>query len=98
MLQRNSRILLSLTCFFLLGTTQAWENSAPHRFFAPQTGFPDARPQAAKPDNDQSQSVPKEGGSFVIKKEVDEVVVHATVVDKDQHMITNLDRAAFKVF
>ena len=103
MLQRNSRILVFLACAFLLGTTQAREISTARHFFAPQTSFPDARPQTAKPetakpDNDQSQPVPKEGGNFTIKKEVDEVVVHATVVDKDQHMVTNLDRAAFKVF
>lgn len=43
------------------------------------------------PDNDKS-------GVFVFRKDVDEVMLHATVVDDKQHIITNLDRAAFTVF
>ncbi len=39
-----------------------------------------------------------EGGVFKIKKEVQEVVLHATVVDERQRLVTNLDRAAFTVY
>jgi Ca-activated chloride channel family protein len=42
------------------------------------------------PDNSQ--------GVFVFRKDVDEVMLHATVVDDKQHIITNLDRTAFTVF
>jgi len=37
-------------------------------------------------------------GVFVFKKEVDEVVLHATVVDNKQHIVTNLDKNNFNVF
>src|SRR5580692_12097676 len=42
------------------------------------------------PDNSQ--------GVFVFRKDVDEVMLHATVVDDKQHIVTNLDRNAFSVF
>jgi Ca-activated chloride channel homolog len=42
------------------------------------------------PDNSQ--------GVFVLRKDVEEVMLHATVVDDKQHIITNLDRTAFTVF
>lgn len=41
---------------------------------------------------------PGEGGVFKIKKEVQEVVLHATVVDEKKRLITNLDRGAFTVY
>ena len=37
-------------------------------------------------------------GVFVFRKDVDEVMLHATVVDDHQHIITNLDKGAFTVF
>lgn len=42
------------------------------------------------PDNSQ--------GVFVFRKDVDEVMLHATVIDDKQHIITSLDRNAFTVF
>jgi Ca-activated chloride channel homolog len=50
--------------------------------------------QGNQQDNQQNKS---EGGVFVLRKEVDEVVLHATVVDDKQHIVTNLDRSAFTV-
>jgi len=35
---------------------------------------------------------------FVFKKDVDEVMLHASVIDDKQHIITTLDRGAFTVF
>jgi VWFA-related protein len=52
-------------------------------------------PVSAEP---AAQGDTNDSGVFVFKKEVEEVVVHATVVDDKQRMITNLDRAAFTVF
>ena len=37
-------------------------------------------------------------GTFVIRKDVDEVLLHATVVDDKQRIVTDLDRTAFAVF
>src|SRR5579863_2945939 len=50
-------------------------------------------PPQSKPDpnlNDQ--------GVFVFKKDVDEVLLHATVQDDKSHIVTTLDRSAFTVF
>jgi Ca-activated chloride channel family protein len=47
----------------------------------------------------QGQEVQKEdNGMFVFKKQVEEVVLHATVVDSKQHLVTGLQRQDFKVF
>jgi VWFA-related protein len=40
----------------------------------------------------------EDSGMFVFKKQVEEVVLHATVVDGKQHLVTGLQRNDFKVF
>ncbi len=50
--------------------------------------------------NSQQQNAPppdQEEGSFVFHKQVEEVVLHATVVDDKQRLVTNLDKQAFTV-
>lgn len=62
--------------------------------------------QQAQPGQQPDQSGQQPGapletndtGVFVFKKEVDEVVLHATVVDEKQRMITDLPKTAFTVF
>jgi len=44
------------------------------------------------------QQAPNQTGTFVIRKDVDEVLLHATVVDDKQHIVTDLDRTAFTAF
>jgi Ca-activated chloride channel family protein len=39
-----------------------------------------------------------DSGRFVFKKQVQEVVLHATVVDEAGHLATGLDRSAFSIF
>jgi len=39
----------------------------------------------------------EEAGRFVFKKEVEEVVLHATVTDAAGHLVTQLDRGAFSI-
>lgn len=53
--------------------------------------------QAGKDQEDDQQKL-NDQGVFVFKKDVDEVMLHATVVDDKQHIVTNLDRGAFSVF
>ena len=53
-------------------------------------------PSPESQDNQKSDTGP--GGVFVFRKDVDEVMLHASVVDDKQHLITNLDRNAFTVF
>ena len=69
---------------------------------------PAKQDQSKPPGNEQSSSesqdkdnqgqTPDSQGVFVFRKDVDEVMLHATVVDDKQHIITNLDRTAFTVF
>ena len=63
---------------------------APNDQTAPPAGGQEAPPASQEPGT--------EGGGFVFKAEVQEVVLHATVVDDKQRMITNLDKNAFTVF
>jgi len=67
----------------------------------PSSQAPSSQPQAdqaqpadAAPSGDQAGT---EGGGFVFKKQVDEVALHVTVVDKDRKMVTNLEKDAFSV-
>ncbi len=61
---------------------------------------------SAQSQPSQSQSAPAaasqepsdKNGTFVIRKDVDEVLLHATVIDEKQHIVTDLDRTAFSVF
>jgi Ca-activated chloride channel homolog len=56
------------------------------------TGQPAAPPQQANPPTGQEDQ-----GGFVYRRQVEEVVLHATVVDEKQRMVTNLDKNAFSV-
>jgi Ca-activated chloride channel homolog len=52
--------------------------------------------QSSTQDKGQESS---DAGVFVFKKEVEEVVLHATATDdKNRHLITNLDKSAFSVY
>ena len=48
-------------------------------------------PISPEPGKDQ-------GGMFVFKKQVEEVVLHATVYDEQRNMVPGLDKSAFTVF
>src|SRR5580698_3249003 len=77
---------LSLLIIFLSFTIAAPTQSTP----APATPPPQAQqPQENAPSEDTS--------IFVFKKDVEEVVVHATVVDDKNHMVMNLPKTAFAV-
>jgi len=56
------------------------------------TASPDAPPKLGQ-NPDASDS-----GVFVFRKEVEEVVLHATVVDDKQRIVTTLDKSDFNVF
>jgi Ca-activated chloride channel homolog len=61
---------------------------------------PPAQSQSSpqQPPPSQGQEPSTEPGGFVFHAEVQEVVLHATVIDDKQHMITNLDKNAFAIF
>lgn len=66
-----------------------------------QSGGQQQQP-SIQPDADQGLSPANQPedqeGTFVFKKQVEEVVLHATVVDQHGELATHLDRSAFSVF
>src|SRR5450432_55651 len=60
---------------------------------------PSGSAQVTSPQDSAStpQTVEKDEGMFVMHKSVEEVALHATVIDEKDHLITNLDRSAFSV-
>ena len=44
------------------------------------------------------QQKPDDNGTFVIRKDVDEVVLHASVIDDKQHIVTSLTKSDFTVY
>ncbi|HWO37241.1 MAG TPA: hypothetical protein VNO32_51355, partial [Candidatus Acidoferrum sp.] len=55
---------------------------------------PAPSPSPQQPPQPQPQ---RDDGTYVIRKNVDEVMLHATVIDSKQRMVTDLDRSAFTV-
>lgn len=60
---------------------------------------PTANPQGQSAPPPQPGGVEETGnGGYLIRKQVEEVVLHATVVDEHQKLIPNLDKTAFTVY
>jgi len=58
------------------------------------------KPESSQPEASSQQQPPsgqEDTGGFVFHSRVDEVLLHATVVDDKQRMVTNLDKGAFTV-
>src|ERR1700751_3298299 len=97
---RNSRFLVVLILFLCRAGAQN-----PGDAFPPQVAQPKALPaqQDPKPDPPKDAAYPGQEQSgqddqgFVFHKQVEEVVLHATVVDDKQRMVMNLDKSAFNV-
>jgi VWFA-related protein len=74
----------------------------------PRTAAPPAsvqEPSGQQPPDGQDTQSPitsekgaDDSGRFVFKKQVQEVVLHATVADEGGHLVTNLDRSAFSIY
>lgn len=54
--------------------------------------------QPAPASSVQSPEATDNSGVFVFKKQVEEVVLHATVIDNKQHIVTNLPKNSFSIF
>ena len=70
----------------------------------PDTTVPSGQPSSAPATNGTAQTPAsgsdepsQDAGVFVFKKEVEEVILHATVVDDQRHLVSNLDRNTFAV-
>ena len=100
MRQRNSRARLGLIPLFLFSLTLWSQDTAPPQ--APPRSSQPAPSQPASetppPPATQGQEPGVEPGGFVFHSEVQEVVLHATVIDDKQRIITDLGQNAFTVF
>jgi len=83
----------------------AWSQAAPAQNDSNAPTPPSAAPAPAPAAPSQTQTEDKKNdqdqndqGVFVFRKDVDEVLLHASVIDDKQHIITTLDRSAFSVF
>jgi VWFA-related protein len=54
--------------------------------------------QAPRPANSQSPSTEKKGGEYTISVDVNEVVLHATVLDKKDRIVNDLNQSDFRVY
>ncbi|HTU42507.1 MAG TPA: hypothetical protein VMF10_12435, partial [Candidatus Aquilonibacter sp.] len=69
---------------------------------APQGAPSQSQPQS--PTANQAPLSPEpgtggdQGGMFVFKKQVEEVVLHATVYDQNRNLVTGLNKSDFSVF
>jgi len=97
---RNDRVLSLLVLFFLFLTIAggALQSQQPQPT-APTGQDPAASSAAtpAQPPRDNSQAPAADDSTFVFRAEVQNVILHATVVDDKKHLVMNLEKDAFKV-
>jgi Ca-activated chloride channel family protein len=99
---RNKVFLLVfcfLTTLFLAhsraqsGSPRSQPPAAPNSQGTPPAHTPAENEKPSAQDADSSDS-----GVFVFHKQVDEVLLHATVIDDKQHIVTNLEQGDFTVY
>ena len=98
---RSSRVRLGLIPLFLFSLTVWAQNTTP-----PQAPPRSSQPAPSQPSSETATPAPAtkgqepgvEPGGFVFHSEVQEVLLHATVIDDKQRIITDLDQNAFTVF
>jgi Ca-activated chloride channel family protein len=80
----------------------AWDpDYGPPRTAVPSTvEEPPSQPGQSNPGQESPITSDKndDSGRFVFRKQVQEVVLHATVVDEAGHMVTGLDQNSFSIF
>ena len=96
---RNSRLAPRLILFlFLLSLAAGAQNTTPPEAPPRSSQPPPSQPPAGTPPPGQETPQSQEPGGFVFHADVQEVLLHATVIDDKQRMISNLDKNAFSVF
>jgi VWFA-related protein len=109
MRRRSSYLLLPLLVLCL--SLWTWAQAAPNTAPPPSSTPPAPPPSQAQPQTQQGgatagqqgQKQPgnpegENNGVYVFRARVEEVVLHATVYDDHDHMVTNLDKSAFQIF
>ncbi len=99
-MHRRTKFCLLITTIFLLAVG-ALAQATPDQ----QSTSQQPTPKTSRPTGDSAQTPPegqapeaKSGDLYIFKKEVDEVALHATVVDGNNRLITTLQRNDFQVF
>ena len=101
MLATFRRSLMVLTLVLTTALCFGQQTSSQQEPAIPQAAAPDspvARPLEGTPAISAAEPSSDDQGMFVFKKQVQEVVLHATVVDAQRRLETHLDRGAFAVF
>jgi VWFA-related protein len=80
-----------------LGHTSASQQSPSGTATSPPSPQQQTAPPNPAQQPGQQPAVP-DNGTFVIRKDVDEVLLHATVVDDKGHIVTSLNKNDFTVF
>jgi Ca-activated chloride channel family protein len=93
---RTSKVLLLLALVLCVGRVTSVSGRAQEP--AQDQSKPSGNEQTSTESQENQNSPDNSQGVFVLRQDVDEVMLHATVVDDKQHIITNLDRTAFTVF
>jgi Ca-activated chloride channel family protein len=94
---RTSKVLLLLALVLCVGRITSVSGRAQEP--AKQDQNKASGNEQSSTESQENQNSPDNSqGVFVLRQDVDEVMLHATVVDDKQHIITNLDRTAFTVF
>jgi Ca-activated chloride channel homolog len=107
-----SLIFLLFATLFLTAAQEAPKQSlpasgagseAPANASAPAPATPSAAAQGTSPQNStqnptQNPDDNADNPAFVFRKQVDEVLLHATVIDDKQHIVTDLTKGDFNVF
>ena len=90
---RTSKVLLLLALVLCVGRVTSVSGRAQEPAKQDQSKpSGNEQPSTESQDKDSQGQAPDSQGVFVFRKDVDEVMLHATVVDDKQHIITNLDR------
>jgi Ca-activated chloride channel family protein len=81
----------------------AWDpDYGPPRTATPPASAQEPADQQSGAQEQQAPIIPDksadDSGRFVFKKQVQEVVLHATVADEAGHLVTSLDRNAFSIY
>jgi Ca-activated chloride channel family protein len=101
----SSQLLFLATFGFAQGAAPAGtpaQQPTPQNSTTPAAGISNPDPSAHQDSGlqPQAQEAPAndQGNTFVFKKQVEEVVLHASVFDDQRRPVTGLDRSAFSVF
>jgi Ca-activated chloride channel family protein len=100
MRRRNSQLPLLILLFLTILLVARAQNSGAPPAQVPGVAAPPPSVPAGQAGAQNAGQTPESGdsGVFVFRKQVEEVVLHATVIDDKQRIVTNLEKAAFTVY